>query len=597
MYQEILKKKLIPHLPGVYLFKNKSQAVIYIGKALDLKKRLQSYQNQYRALTPQKQQMLQEIFSLDYIVVSNEEEALLLEANLIQKHQPKYNIVFKDDKSYVYIKIDYTLKWPEIYLTRRRGSRQKNRPSRDKYFGPFTSSVLARDLLKTINKVFPVCLKPQQKVTARPRPCFNYQIHRCPGACLGVADLKDYQSVFKNITQFLKGNTQEVLADLKQQMTALSARKDYEKAAKIRDQLRAIEQIGLKQKIISVKNLNQDYLSLVVFPDLAIVHVFVVRHGKLLNSLNFRLSNIADKDGREIISEFMEKYYSLAGDLPQEIVINKNQAPIMSQYKIISVQMGQKKKLLDLGELNAREFYRNLAASWQKKEKSTSEALEELQKIINSKNKLERIECYDISNIQGKLAVGSMVVLTRGLLDKKQYRKFKINNDVQPNDVGMMREVISRRFRLDKKNNLEDTNWPKPDLVILDGGRPQLNMALKLFKEYKVNVPVLSLAKRQEEIYLPTQKRPLILSRDSDVLKLIQLLRDEAHRFAISYFGLRQRKSANHSVLDELPGIGPVLKKKILAHFGSVQGTREASTEDLEAVVGRKKAQIIKNNL
>ena len=597
MYQEILKKKIIPQLPGVYLFKNESSAVIYVGKALNLKKRLQSYQHQQRTLTAAKQQMLHEITDLNFIIVSNEEEALLLEANLIQKYQPKYNIVFKDDKSFIYLKIDYSLKWPEIYLTRQRIVRRKSSTNNFKFFGPFTSAGAARDLLQTIKRIFPICLKPQQKENSNPRPCFNYQIHRCPGACLGQADIQAYRDVFKNIIKFLRGDIKAIIADLERQMAILAEKKHYESAAKVRDQLRALEKISARQKIISSKDLNQDYLSLVFFSNLAVIHIFVVRHGKLVNSLNFRLVNIEGKNAREIMEEFIEKYYYFSSDVPKEIIVNKMQAPNSSQFKITGVQIGQKRKLLNLGELNAREYYRNLAASWQKKERLSTKTLAALQVIVNLKNKPERIECYDISNIQGQMAVGSMIVFAQGKLDKGQYRKFKIRNDGQPNDVGMMKEVLIRRFGLGRISQEIGVNWPKPDLVILDGGRPQLNMALKLFKEYKVNVPVLSLAKRQEEIYLPTQKRPLILSRDSDVLKLIQLLRDEAHRFAISYFGLRQRKSANHSVLDELPGIGPVLKKKILAHFGSVQGTREASAEDLEAVVGRKKAQIIKNNL
>ncbi len=615
----LLESKLntLPAKPGVYLYKNAAGEIIYVGKAKNLRARVRSYFIKSSGRETRTEMMIAEIADLDYFLVSNEVESLILENNLIKQYQPRYNILLRDDKNYQFIKIDYASAIPQIYPVRKLGSR-----AQAKYFGPYTSGLAVRRTLKLIENVFHLCRN--KKITSR--PCFAYHLKRCPGVCVGEISLSQYRHQMKEIGDFLRHKQGAVIADLKHDMKQAAREKNFEYAALLRDKLRALLSIWERQKVISPKKENEDYLGLYTAPTEAVVNVFLVREGKLLNQEHFTLTHDSAPAG-EILERFIVQYYQDSSDIPKNIFLpgRIENSDIVeaalgklrkAKVKIAVPVRGRKGKLMQLAGENARAYYERERATFEKEDET--KILEELKRLLNLPKLPERIEAFDISNMQGTHPVGSMIVFTQGRPDKSQYRKFKINIKETPDDVAMMREMLERRFGHistplpsslhllergvpspgDGEGERERSKtWPTPDLIIIDGGRGQLNAAEAAIPNSQFPIPKIALAKRLEEIYLSQKKQPIRLPQNSLVLHLLQRLRDEAHRFAATFHRGRRGRAMVRSRLDEIPGIGPVLKKKLLKKFGSAAEIKKTSHDEIAEVIGEAKAKILKEQI
>lgn len=588
--------KNIPDKPGAYLFKNQKNQVLYIGKAKNLKKRISSYFQKTNTLAQDKQKMINLSSSLDYIITRNEVEALLLESNLIKQHRPKYNIILKDDKNYKYIKIDYQDDFPKIYSVRKieKGPAQ--------YFGPFTDGYAINQTLDLLQKIFRYrdCAKDLNK-KFKQRACLKFHIKRCLAPCIGKVSIKEYNQTIHNCELFLKGKQKQVIKDLEQQMHKYSLNKNFEQAAIIRDRLNDVKKIIKKQIVISTKQENEDYISLFKpTSETAIINLFIVREGKLIGKKNFSLKINPKNINSEILSSFIKQYYHPPGDHPQgskqntdkpqelilpEKIIDQDLINSWLKIKIIIPKIGKKKQLLDLGIKNAQEYYKRKPISIIN---DKSIILKNIQLKLNLLSLPHRIECYDISNIQGKQAVGSMAVFVNGLPDKKEYRKFKIKTIFKANDIAMIQEVLNRRIH---------NNWPEPDLIIIDGGKPQLNAAQKILSEHNWSTPIIALAKKFEKIYTFQNSKPIQLPKDSKELHLLQQIRDEAHRFAISYHKKLRAKTSLKSALDSIKGLGPKSKQALLIKFNSLDNIKKASEQKLAKIVNKKIVQQIKKLL
>jgi len=581
--------KNIPRKPGVYLFKNKGGEILYIGKAKNLKNRVSSYFHKSSSLTPHKLLMVEKIKKVEYIITTSETEALLLESNLIKKNQPPYNIDLKDDKNFLYIKITVNETFPRVFTVRNVVA------DKAKYFGPCASAAAVRGTLHFLRQLFPHRNFPKNTSTQHLRNLLT----RYP-QLFGPTDAKEYRENIERIIKFLKGQFGDIITELGRRMDQASAQRKYEQAAAFRDKIRLLSKVAEKQKVVSPRQENQDIISLARDEESGAINLFNVRRGVLINKQNFLLKNIADQSEPEIIQVFIEQYYPRATDIPKQIIVS---VKLPSQqllektfrFKIFTAQKGSRRQYLELGRENARSWLNQARASWQKNEAKTMAALKQFQKYLKMDTKPERIEVFDVSNIQGAKAVASMIVFTDGQPDKKWYRKFKIKTVTGANDTAMMAEVIKRRFaRLKKSTTDKKSLWPKPDLVILDGGKGQLNSALPYIPK---KIAVAALAKKQEDVYLPGEKYPLNFPANSPALFLIERLRDEAHRFAITFYRKIHQKSLQRSVLDEIPGLGPKTKKLLIKNFGSAQGVAQATATELAELVGNKLARQIKENL
>ncbi len=572
----------IPLKPGVYIYKDDKGNILYIGKAKKLKSRVSSYFHQKANLSPTKKMMASKIKKIEYIITSSETEALLLETSLIKKHQPPYNIDLKDDKYFLYIKITVNEDFPRVFTVRRITK------DRAKYFGPFTSSLSVRETLRLLRKIFPHQNFPKPKSPHQ----LKFLLNRY-AKLLGPSNKTEYQQSINKIIQFLKGDYNQILNDLKQKMRDASNKKQFEKAGNWRDKIFAINRIAEKQKVVSTKPTNEDIISLASESSVSAINLFNIRQGKLINKENFVLKNTIDQKQKDILQAFIEQYYSSSPDKPKQIILpiaptDKSLIEKTFSFKIIVPQKGVKKQFINLGEENARDYLEQQKASWQREDEKSKDSLSEIKKLLKLKKNPNRIEIYDISNIQGISAVGSMVVFTNGQPNKKWYRKFKIKIIDQANDPAMMAEVLARRFQhINKKNE----NWPKPDLIILDGGKSQLNTVNKAIN---IKIPIIALAKKNEDIYQLNKKNPVNLKFNSPAFFLIQRMRDEAHRFAITFFRKSHQKSSLSSKLDEIPGIGPNTKKKLIKHFGSSQNALTAPQKELIKIIGKKLANNIK---
>lgn len=526
-----IKKLLlnIPLKPGVYLFKNKTGKVIYIGKAKVLKNRVNSYFTKSSNLEMSKINMLSKIEDIDYIITKSEYEALLLESNLIKQYKPTYNVRLKDDKNYLYIKIENINEFPKIYTVR------KIDDAKASYFGPFTDSQAVKQTLKLLRKLFPYrdC---SENLFNKNKECLKYHIKQCLAPCIGAVSHEEYNNLIRNCELFLIGKRSKLIRNFKSEMNIASQNKQYEKAANYRDQIKSLSKIVERQTVISTKKESQDYISYVKYRENYYINLFIVREGKIIGRENFIINNIGNFTDDMILESFIKEYYLHTFDFPTEIILQikiLNDSDLSSllskkskkKVKIITATRGKKREVIRLGIQNAKNFLTKKIGPIENAK--YKKLLQSLKLKLNLPHNPKRIECYDISNIQGKFAVGSMIVFTNGQPDKKEYRKFKIKSVVGANDVAMMEEVVSRR--------LNNVSWPYPDLIIVDGGKPQLNQIKKLLNIKNLTIPLISLAKKEEEIYLTNKKYSLKLKKDSEVLKLIQRIRDEAHRFAISY--------------------------------------------------------------
>ncbi|MBU1036538.1 excinuclease ABC subunit UvrC [Patescibacteria group bacterium] len=579
----MLKKQLqkLPTLAGIYKFKNNQGNILYIGKAKNLKNRVRSYFTAKAELSPAKRLMVSQISKIEYTVVTNETEAQLLESSLIKKHQPPYNIDLKDDKSWLYIKLYLENNLPKISTVR------KLFKDKAKYLGPYTSAQAVRRTVRLLKKIFPQ-LSFDKKLQ-------KYRLQKDQWN-LASQTKNASQDVLKQVTAFLNGQNAQVLKNLKKRMSVLSGKKQYEKASIVRDQIESIQRISEYQKVIFTQKESQDLISLFKSPaeyDLAIVNLFKIREGKLLNQQNFTLKNVKFYSDKELLEQFINQYYSQTDDFPKKLILPfELNFEIEKIKKVLVPSKGKKKKLLEMGKTNAKQFFLMQQTSWQKDSKSAlsgsasgGENLKKLQLLLKLEKLPHRIEAYDISNIQGKLATGSMVVFINGQPAKNEYRRFTIKTVTGPNDPAMIAEIIKRRFT--------HNNWPMPDLILIDGGQGQLNAACKQCHD----LPIISLAKRQEEIYYKTGSKPLQLPLNSPVLQLLQRLRDEAHRFAISGHRIKQQKSLKLSQLDEIPGIGPKTKKLLIKKLGSLTKIKDAKNNELIDLIGKHKTKILKSSL
>ncbi len=595
------KLKSIPQNPGVYIMKDADDKVLYVGKAISLSNRVRSYfqaSAKPHALTPS---MIPLVKDIDFIITDNEIEALILENNLVQKYKPKYNIKLKDDKRYPYLKIT-SEEFPRIAMTR------NVEKDGSKYFGPFVRSKATRQSFKEITKAFPIrsCNLDLSDGKKDHRPCLNYHIGRCLAPCAGLVDKDTYQQVVKNVTSFLKGNSEDVLGNLTEQMKEASANLEFERAGQIRDRINSIQEILEKQKVSSSDGEDQDIIGFYRKDDDACVVLMMIRGGKMQDQEHFFLNGTETSTPVEILTAFVEQYYHDASFIPKTILLqNEVEMPeAIEQWlsakrgSAVTLHVPQKGKKLDMIELAEKNAMSILERDKAIKlfNKDDNPALIGLRDLLSLPRQPNRIDCFDISNLGGALAVGSMVVFQDGMPNKSEYRRYRIKTVEGQDDFAMMREVIFRRVR-----DAMEGGTPLPDLMIVDGGKGQLSSAVEILRDFKLdNVQaIIGLAKKQEHIFLPNQSDPIVLDDNSPILHLLQRIRDEAHRFAVTYHKKLRAKTLTTSILDQIPSIGPKRKQLLIQHFGSVEGIRDASIDELRSIAGitQKIAEDIRRSL
>ncbi len=627
------KLDTLPTNPGVYLMKDDKGEVIYVGKAINLRNRVRSYFHAPNGQDPKTVRLVDHIRDIEFIITESELEALVLECNLIKKWKPHFNIRLKDDKRYPYIKVTWQEPFPKVFLTRR----MDNDGAR--YFGPFTAVWAVHETLDTLRKVFPY-LTCDREITGRDkRACLYYDIGLCMAPCIAVSTREDYRAMIERLCMFLEGKTEEVTAAIRARLDEAVHNLEFERAARYRDQLQALARIAEHQKVVSVATIDQDVIAFARNNGDACVQVFFVRGGKLLGREFFVLEGTEGEQGDQVLSSFIKQFYDEAAYVPPEILLPENleEAQIIEAWlkgrrgQTVMLQVprnGQGQELLQMAEENAQATLKSLQAQWLADETKQMGAVAELQEALGLQNPPLRMECYDISNTQGTNSVGSMVVFERGAAKKSDYRKFKIKTVEGANDFASLQEVLRRRFRrlvqLDQADSetepLEagstskplskraqgatpgkDDAWKRmPDLVIIDGGKGQLGAAQEVLTELGIEgVHLISLAKQEEEVFVPGRPDSLRLNRASEALKLLQRIRDEAHRFGITYHRNLRAKRGLASQLDSIPGIGPRRRRALLARFGSLDKIREASIEELATVEGmsRSAAKKLKEQL
>lgn len=591
----------LPHRPGVYLMRDVDDNVIYIGKTVDLRNRVRSYLHASVQEHPKTRAIVAEWDVLDFIVTDSELEALILEANLIKKHRPRYNVRFKDDKRYPYIKVTLSAPYPKVTITRRieqDGSR---------YFGPYTSSSAVHETLDLLRKSFPYLTCNRDITGDDERPCLYYEIKRCLGPCVGAVSQTAYWRMINGLVRFLEGYGEEVITELEDQMQAAADGWDFEEAASLRDQLRAVQSVVRQQKIVSVTGADQDVIAFAREEDDACVQVFFIRGGKLLGHEYFVLEGAREEDDCRVMGAFLKQFYEEAAYVPPEVLLPEqiDEALIIERWlrrkrgNKVSLHVprrGKKRELVKMAAENAAETLAALRVQWQADAHKQEHALAELEEMLRLPKTPARIECYDISAIQGAETTGSMVVFVQGVPRKSSYRRFNIRDVEGQDDYASMRELLERRFgrwqiaRSEEMLGSRDIKgWAKlPDLLIVDGGKGQLSVAIDVLESYDLldEVPVAALAKRRDELFVPGQSKPISLPRRSEGLYLVQRVRDEAHRFAVRHHRTRRRKVGLASQLESVPGIGPARRKALLKAFGSVEAVRAATLEELDAVPG-----------
>jgi len=601
----------LPAKPGVYIMRGANGRIIYVGKAVVLRNRVRSYFHDSAGRTPKTERLVADIADLEWIVTASELEALILECELIKRHKPHYNIRFKDDKRYPYIKVSWQEDYPRIYIVR------KMLHDGGRYFGPFTSSWAVHQTLELLRRLFPYRTCNREITGKDRRPCLYYHIERCAAPCIGAISKEHYRSLIDHACLFLEGKQDEIVEGLGEEMRQAAAALSFERAAQLRDQIEAVSKIMESQRIVSGHLADHDFVGLARQDGQACVQVFFVRDGRLTGREYFVLTETADERESEVLGSFIKQFYSEAAHIPPEILLpgHLDDLPVILEWlqrrrgSKVNVDVphdGEKHQIIQMATENAVEILHKLRAEWDADTNKHVQALSEIQQALGLPTPPTRIECYDISNIQGSFAVGSMVVFVKGVPSKRDYRRFRIKTVEGPNDVASMAEVLSRRFSrarsaaesspADKENR-----WAMlPDLVILDGGKGQLNAARRAMQaEGAGHIPTAGLAKQNEEIYVPGRLAPIILPRDSQGLYLLQRIRDEAHRFAITYHRKLRAERSVRSKLDGVPGIGPKRRKALLAAFGSLEAIRGATPDQLAAVPGmnRRVAQQLLESL
>jgi len=571
------------------LFKDKEGKVIYVGKAANLNSRVRSYFGAPSSLSAKVQRLVAKIWDFEFIVTNSEQEALILECNMIKKYTPRYNVHLKDNKTFPYLKININDDWPGVYITRRV---QKDGA---KYFGPFASPGSVRKTLRLIDKIFPFRSCSKHIEGKDKRPCLDYYIRRCLGPCIGAVEKQEYHDVINQVILFLQGKQELILRELKAKMKAAALQLHFERAALLRDQITAIEAVIEGQRIAIKLQGEKDVVGLAQNKEQAYVELFSIRNSKLIGQDYFIMEGIEGEPPGQIMTSFVKQYYASASYIPPLILLQHpvDEPAVLSEWleqqrgrrvELQVPQRGDKKKLVDTAAENAAQGLQ-LAQAKEIKVEVISSGLRELKNRLRLPKMPRRIECYDVSNIQGALAVGSMVVLEKGRPKPAHYRRFRIKTVAGADDYAMIQETLRRRF---KRGLIGEGTWAIiPDLVLIDGGKGQLNAALEVRQELGLDsIPMASLAKENEEVFIPGNPQPVYIAKDSPALHILQRARDEAHRFAISYHRRLRHKEGIASILDNIPGIGPRRKKALLKKFGSIEAIREASSEELSQTEG-----------
>ena len=597
--EEELKK--LPSLPGVYIMHDEQDAIIYVGKAISLKNRVRQYFQKSRNLGIKKEQMVEQIARFEYIVTDSELEALVLESNLIKEHCPKYNTMLKDDKNYPFIKVTAGEAFPRIMTAR---SMKKDK---SKYFGPYTSAGAVKDVIELTRKLYHLrtCNRNLPRDIGKERPCLYYHIKQCDAPCQGYITKAAYQKQVEELLDFLNGNHKKILTQLEGKMYEASEKMEFEDAAQYRDLIQSVKKIGERQKITDHPGEDKDIIAAAMEDADAVVQVFFVRDGKLIGRDHFYMKSAPGENRKGILSSFLKQFYAGTPFIPKEIMLQEEVEDMEliakwlesrkgKKVRISVPKKGTKEKLVEMAYHNAKLVLRQDKERIKREEGRTIGAVKEIEALLGLSG-IQRMEAYDISNISGFQSVGSMVVYEKGKPKRSDYRKFKIKSVQGPNDYASMEEVLTRRFvhgmdeREERKQQLEDefgsfTRFP--DLILMDGGKGQVNIALEVLEKLQLTIPVCGMVKddkhRTRGLYYNNQEIPI--SRDSEGFKLITRVQDEAHRFAIEYHRSLRSKGQVHSVLDDIPGIGETRRKALMRHFKGLDGIREASVETLSNI-------------
>jgi len=606
----------LPNKIGCYLMKDKDGRVIYVGKTVNLRHRVRSYfhSNQEH---PRTRQLVKNIADIEWILVGSELESLILEMNLIKKHKPRYNVRMKDDKRYPYIKIHKVNPFPKVTVTRY----MVNDGSR--YFGPYTSVWAVHQTLDVLRRIFPYLTCNREITGSDTRACLYYDIKLCVGPCIGAVNQAEYHQMIGDLENFLSGRSDKIVKRLQSKMDTASQELQFERAAAIRDQLKAIESVVERQKVVFPNDyVDSDVIAMARSDKEACMQVFFIRGGKLIGRDYFLMEGTHDTPNSDVLTEFIKQFYDQVPSVPGQVMLPQEvqETKIIEQWlktkrggskvKIVIPKRGQKKDLVKMAAENAAETLASLQAQWDAEAHRQEEALAEIQKHLNLPGPPNRIECYDISNTMGTAITASMVIFEQGVPKKAHYRRFNIRTVTGPDDFASMEEALRRRFKRwqsaqekakepGKKVDLSFSMLP--DLIIVDGGKGQLSRAVSVLEDFGLNdqIPVVGLAKREEEIFIPGKKRPILLPRKTEGLYLVQRIRDEAHRFAITAHRKRRTKLGMASQLDAIPGIGPSRRKALLQHFGSIEAIRQATDEEIASApkMNQNLAEAVKTHL
>ncbi|MBD5506899.1 MAG: excinuclease ABC subunit UvrC [Lachnospiraceae bacterium] len=596
-FEEELKK--LPNAPGVYLMHDDKDTIIYVGKAVNLHNRVRSYFRKIVGRGPQIDKMVQQIARFEYIVTDSELEALVLENNLIKEYSPKYNTMLKDDKTYPYIKVTMGEEYPRILLSR------EMKKDKSKYFGPYTSAAAVKDTIDLLNKLYQLktCNRRLPRDIGLERPCLNYHIKQCAAPCQGYISKESYRERVEEALDFLNGNYKPMLRELEQKMTDASEKMEFEEAAGYRDLYNSVKSVAQKQKITDSDGEDKDIIAMAGDERDAVVQVFFVRDGKLIGRDHFYMTHVEGCERAQILLDFVKQFYAGTPYIPRELMLQEEIADIEILEKWLTARKGSrvylripkkgaKEKLVELAAQNARLILSQDRERIRREEGRTIGAMKEIAALLDLED-VSRMEAYDISNISGFANVGSMVVFEKGKAKRSDYRKFRIQSVSGPDDYACMREVLTRRFLhgMEEKEELDRRevdhafgSFTKfPDLLLMDGGKGQVNIALQVLEELHLNIPVCGMVKddnhRTRGLYYQNVEIPI--DTHSEGFKLVTRIQDEAHRFAIEYHRSLRSKAQVKSVLDEIPGVGPARRKALMKHFGSIQEIREASVEKL----------------
>ncbi|WP_448863006.1 excinuclease ABC subunit UvrC [Dorea sp.] len=590
--QEELKK--LPGKPGVYLMHDEKDAIIYVGKAISLKNRVRQYFQSSRNKGAKIEQMVTHISRFEYIVTDSELEALVLECNLIKEHRPKYNTMLMDDKTYPFIKVTVAEAFPRVMMAR------QMKKDKAKYFGPYTSAGAVKDTIELIRKLYKIrsCNRSLPKDIGKERPCLNYHIHQCDAPCQGYVTQEEYRKSIDEVVRFLNGNYDPILKELEEKMQEASDNLEFEKAIEYRELLSSVQKIAQKQKITDTAGDDRDILAMASEGEDAVVQVFFIRNGRLIGRDHFYLKIDEQEASGEILSSFIKQFYAGTPYIPAELMLPEEieDQEIIEEWltarrehkvRLRIPKKGTKEKLVELAQKNAQMVLKNDKERLKREEGRTIGAVKELEKILGLK-KIVRMEAYDISNTNGFDSVGSMVVYEHGRPKRNDYRKFKIKSVQGPDDYASMNEVLTRRFEHGLREQQEEKEaggfQAFPDLILMDGGRGQVNIALEVLERLHLQIPICGMVKddnhRTRGLYFNNVELPI--DRNSECFRLITRIQDEAHRFAITFHRQLRSKGQVHSVLDDIPGVGPARRKDLMRHFENIEAIRNATAEELK---------------